>query len=321
MTGWIERPEIGGAWALQLMHRFALLCGRRAARLALWPVALYYLARRGPERRASRAYLARVLDGPPRIWHPALHAWHFAAVTLDRIYLLAERFKRFDIQCEGLQALREWMALDRGVLLLGAHVGSFDALRALSMQQPDIPVRAVIDTAQSPVLSALLAELNPQLARAIIDPRKDGVSTALAIKEALDQKSLVTMMADRARPGDATIDAEFLGSPAPFPTAPWLLAAALEVPVVLCFGLYRGGNRYHLRFEPFAERLEIPRARREACLAAIVQRYADRVAHQVRGAPYNWFNFYDFWLPQDSPGTPARSGARPGVAGDVRRSA
>ena len=25
------------------------------------------------------------------------------------------------------------------------------------------------------------------------------------------------------------------------------------------------------------------------------QRYADRLAHHARLAPYNWFNFYDYW--------------------------
>jgi hypothetical protein len=32
-----------------------------------------------------------------------------------------------------------------------------------------------------------------------------------------------------------------------------------------------------------------------AAVGEIVQRYADRLAHHARTAPYNWFNFYDFW--------------------------
>ena len=73
---------------------------------------------------------------------------------------------------------------------------------------------------------------------------------------------------DRARPGNQVMTADFLGRPAPFPTAPWQLAAALKVPVVLCFGLYRGGNRYDLHFEPFADQLKLERARRDSRAAA-----------------------------------------------------
>jgi predicted LPLAT superfamily acyltransferase len=82
----------------------------------------------------------------------------------------------------------------------------------------------------------------------------------------------------------------------------------MKVPVVLCFGLYRGGNRYDLHFELFAHSLEIERRQREASLRDVIQRYADRLAHYARTAPYNWFNFYDFWQPGASPNPPRPHG-------------
>jgi hypothetical protein len=107
----------------------------------------------------------------------------------------------------------------------------------------DITLRVVIDVEQNRKLSEVLNALNPKLAKSVINARQEGTTTALTIKEALDEKSLVTLLADRARPGNQVMTVDFLGRPAPFPTAPWQLAAALKVPVVLCFGLYRGGNR------------------------------------------------------------------------------
>jgi len=69
---------------------------------------------------------------------------------------------------------------------------------------------------------------------------------------------------------------------------------------VLAFGLYRGGRRYDLVFETFSPGLSIPRPQRTRMLAELVQRYAARLQFHARAAPYNWFNFYDFWLPHDS---------------------
>jgi len=69
----------------------------------------------------------------------------------------------------------------------------------------------------------------------------------------------------------------------------------LRVPVVLAFGLYLGGNRYELHFERFPVELPRDRGLRTAALAEIAQRFADRLAHFARLAPYNWFNLYDFW--------------------------
>jgi predicted LPLAT superfamily acyltransferase len=312
---WIERPEGGSTLGLKLLLNFALLCGRTAARLVLYPITLYFFIRRGPERRASRQYLTRLLQRRAKTSEVFRHIHAFASVTLDRVFLLAERFKRFEPKVYGLDQLHAAWKEGRGVLVFGVHVGSFDALRVLAERNPNLKMRVVLDVEHNPRLTELLQALNPKIAQAVINPRQDGASTALAIKEALDEGALVTLLVDRARPGNAVVPTEFLGAPAPFPTAPWLLAAAVKVPVVLCFGLYRGSNRYDLHFEHFADRLTIERGNREAALKVIVQRFADRLAHHVRSAPYNWFNFYDFWQLQESaadavgPGADARDDA------------
>jgi predicted LPLAT superfamily acyltransferase len=315
---WIDRPEGGTTLGLKLISGFALAFGRTAARLALYPIALYFLLRRGPERRASREYLRQITGSEVSLWRVARHIHCFAAVTLDRAFLLSERFKRFDVRTFGLDELRQAWGQGRGVLILGSHLGSFDALRVLAEFRSDIQLRVVIDIEQNRNLSQVLNALNPKLAKSVINARQEGTTTALAIKEALDEKSLVTLLADRARPGNQVMTVDFLGRPAPFPTAPWQLAAALKVPIVLCFGLYRGGNRYELHFEPFADQLKLERARRDTELRQTIQRFADRVAHHARSAPYNWFNFYDFWRADDLPNPPAGA-SRTAVADDAGR--
>jgi predicted LPLAT superfamily acyltransferase len=307
---WLRRPEGGTVFGYRLLSGFARLFGRTASRIVLLPITFYFFLRRGPERRASRAYLELVTGRPASTADVARHLHTFAAVTLDRAFLLSERFRRFDIRTYGLDDLRRLWAQQRGVLIFGSHLGSFDALRVLAQVRKDVKVRVVLDTEQNPALMQVLNSFNPELARSIINARQEGTNTALAIKEALDEKALVTILVDRARPGNAVIEAQFLGRPAPFPAAPWQLAAALKAPVVLCFGLYRGGNRYDLHFETFAETLTMDRREREATLQRIVQRYAERLEHYTRSAPYNWFNFYDFWLPP----TPSAPAADPGAA-------
>jgi len=292
---WLQRPEGGSGLAIRLLVGVALGLGRRVARVVLLPVTAYFLIRRGPERRASRAYLARVLGRVPTWLEVTRHFHAFAGVTLDRVYFLSDSMWRFDVRLIGLEDLHHAMDLDRGVLLVGAHVGSFDALRAASTLRPDVTLRVVLDREHSPVLSAVLTQLNPRIAAGIINPRKDGTAVALEIGAALNQRALVTMLADRGRPGNATASVDFLGGTAEFPTAPWQIAAALHVPIVLCAGLYRGGNRYDLHFELLTEQLQIDRRQRQQQLREVVQDFANRLAALLSIAPYNWFNFYDFW--------------------------
>jgi predicted LPLAT superfamily acyltransferase len=69
----------------------------------------------------------------------------------------------------------------------------------------------------------------------------------------------------------------------------------LQRPVFFMAGLYLGGNRYQIHFEPLADFSAVPRAERDAAMRAAQQRYVDRLSHFCRLAPYNWFNFFDFW--------------------------
>lgn len=291
---WIARPEGGGRLAIRLLTAFALACGRPAARAVLYAVALYFMMRRGPERRASRAFLSRVFGRRATSVEVYRHILCFSRVTLDRLFLLHDGVDRFHVESSGLDDAHAAMARGRGVLMFGAHFGSFEVMRVLATKRPDLRFRNVIDLEQAPAMSRLLSTLNPELAATVINARQSGHAVALAIKEALDQGAAVTLLADRLRPGGRSIGVGFLGSQAAFPAAPWEIASVLGVPVVLCFGVYLGGNRYHLHFELVTERIMRERAGGTP-LPEWVQQFADRLARQVRSAPYNWSNFYDFW--------------------------
>ena len=123
---------------------------------------MYFLIRRGPERRASREYLRQITGRKASLWQVAQHIHCFAAVTLDRAFLLSERFKRFDVRTFGLDQLRQAWAQGRGVLILGSHLGSFDALRVLADFRSDIKLRVVIDVEQNRKLSQRAERAQPE---------------------------------------------------------------------------------------------------------------------------------------------------------------
>lgn len=317
---WTARPEAGAALGLRLFRALARRGGRGVARLFLWPVTLYYLLVRGPERAASRAFLARVHGRPARLAEVARHIHTFASTILDRVFMLGGQFDRFEIDVTGLDALHAALDQRRGLLLFGSHLGSFEVLRVLARRRPDVQVRVVLDVAHNRALTQALDAIDPQIARTVIDAGQDGPSIVLAIKQATDAGALVALLVDRARPGEGVRHAPLLGAPAPFPVAPWLIASALGVPVVLAFGLYRGGRRYELAFEAFSDGILIARHERAQALDALVARYAARLQARVASAPYNWFNFYDFWQ-ADAASTPGPDAAGAGRRAVERRAA
>lgn len=292
---WKQRPEGGGRFALRLLGGIARYGGRGLARLLLYPTTVYFLLRRAPERRASRAWLGCVIGRPATLWHVARHIHTFAATILDRVFLLSGQLKRFDVRVQGLDALHDALLGGQGLLLFGSHLGSFEVLRVLSRERPDVKVRVVLDIGHNPAVSQLLDALNPEIAATVIDAGQSGPTIMLEIQKAIAEGAIVTLLVDRVQSDQAWLPVPFFGRDAPLPVAPWLIASVLGVQVMLAFGLYRGGKRYDLVFEPFAVGVRAKRAERAARLRALVERYAARLEHHARQAPYNWFNFYDFW--------------------------
>jgi predicted LPLAT superfamily acyltransferase len=110
--------------------------------------------------------------------------------------------------------------------------------------------------------------------------------------DALRKGNVVGVLADRAD-GGRQMRVPFLGRPAPLPTAPHTLAARAQAPLIACFGLYEGGNRYRIVFIDLGAPPP-PNCRGDE-LAPCVTRYASLLEHYARNYPMNWFNFYDFW--------------------------
>ena len=308
-SDWKQRPEGGGRFAIWLIRSVGRYGGRALGRACLYPITLYFLVRRGPERRASRAWLQAITGRPASLPAVARHIHTFAATILDRIFLLSGQLHRFDIQAHGLDKLEQYLESGEGVLLFGSHLGSFEVLRVLARSRPDARLRVVLDKGHNPAMTELLDALDPGIAATVIDAGQDGATIMLEVQQAIAGGQMVALLVDRAQPGEPALSTPFVGMQAPLPLAPWQLAAVLGAPVVLVFGLYRGGNRYDLHFEAFSAGEAVPRPRRAAHVAALIGRYATRLEHHARNAPYNWFNFYDYW--STAPGDTA-AGDRPG---------
>ena len=107
---------------------------------------------------------------------------------------------------------------------------------------------------------------------------------------------LVGILADRGLDGERTLTLPFFGEPARFPVGPFRLATILKRPIVFMTGLYRGGARYDIHFELLAEPGAAEGESVEQAIERTMRRYVARLEHYSRSAPYNWFNFYDFWV-------------------------
>jgi predicted LPLAT superfamily acyltransferase len=295
---WLAQAERSNTLAIRSIAWIALGLGRRVAHLILYPVCFYFLLFSLKARSASRLYLRRVFQREPTWSEVFQHYLTFARVTLDRVFLLNDQSDLFDIQVQGEELLTESMRSRQGCFLIGAHLGSFEVLRAFGKTRNQMRVRMIMFEGNARKVRAVLDALDPDWSKSIIEAGH--LDSMLKLEEALERGEFVGMLGDRTLSGESQLRCRFLGTDAAFSTAPFRIAAMLKRPVILMLGLHCGGNRYELHFERLHDFANTLRGQREAQVAAAIGAYIERLEDHCRRAPYNWFNFYDFWKSDES---------------------
>ena len=302
--GWAQRRERGSLLALRFMAFVAVTLGRPVARLLLPPISLYFLFTVPAARRHSERYLARALGRATRWADLYRHVHSFASVVLDRVYLVRGQQQALDLQVHGDEGCSETLTARQGGFLLGAHLGSFEALHAAGKSFPGMQVTMVMYPDNANKIHSVLQAVAPEFKLAVIGIGNPG--STLAIRDALQQGRLVGLLGDRLPPGAAgaapsargkLVSIPFLGVPARFSDGPLRLALLLRQRVIFMAGVYLGGRRYDVRFETLADFRHAPpeAAARERLVLDTLHAYVARLDALCREAPYNWFNFYDYW--------------------------
>ena len=293
---WRHHHERGSPLLLRAMAWLSLRCGRRAVFPILHGITLYFFTFAPRARRHMREYLRRALGREPGAADRYRLILYFGTTILDRLFLLAGRYDLYDISLEGEALIREAAAAGCGAFLFGAHMGSFEVLRALGNRQPDLEVAMAMYEDNARKVNAAMASAKPSHPPEII--ALGHVDAMLRIRERLDAGVLVGVLADRTLGDEPSMTVDFLGARAALPLGPMRVAAVLRRRVLFMLGLYRGGRRYRIVFAPLADFSNIGSGERTAAVEAAVARYARLLEQYCRSDPYNWFNFFEFWSAQ-----------------------
>ena len=296
---WLAQRECGNLFWLRVMRALSLCLGRRATRPILYGIALYFLLAVGKARRASRAYLSLALGRAPGLLDIYRHFLTFASTVHDRVFLLNDRFAAFEIEVVGIGQLESAIQAQGGVFLFGAHLGSFEAIRAVARQhgRQDLRICLAMYEENARRINSILAAINPANAPEVIPLGK--LDSMLTVHHRLGEGALVGILADRSLATDDCVSLTFMGHPAQLPVGPFRMAAMLKRPIVFMTGLYRRSGRYEIHFEQIADFTRVSPKNREAAIMQAIENYAIALESYCRKAPLNWYNFYDFWKAPD----------------------
>ena len=294
LEGWRDVDESGSVVGLRALIIAATTFGRPFARVIVAFVAFYYTLVSRRSRKSVGAFRRR-LGLADSFFAGYRHVLRFSQCTLDALFFMRGRTDLFEVEHHGHHHLQELRRSRSGAILLGAHLGSFYAMRAKSAEKA-LALNPIVYTRNARKFNAVIEALDPTSTTRLIEIGEGGqVAFMLKIRDRVDDGALVAILGDRVQPDGRSATVDFLGAKAKVPLGPYLLAASLKRPVYFTAGIYLGGNRYALYCVPFAEQIVLPRGRRDEAMAEYAQRYADILADFCRKFPDNWFNFYDFF--------------------------
>jgi predicted LPLAT superfamily acyltransferase len=290
---WIGNRERGSLALLRVMAFLSIRLGRKLSRIPLFGIAAYFFLFGPRARRESRRYLRRALGREPRARDRFRHILYFATTIHDRVYLINEKYEAFRITIEGEALMRERAERGTGAFLMGAHMGSFEVPGSIGRRRPGLQVSMAMYEDNARKINSILAAINPKVRPDIIS--LGHLDAMLKVAERLDCGAFVGLLGDRTLGEEPVHAVSILGERAYLPTGPMRAAAILRRSVIFMVGLYRGGNHYHVVFEPVADFSAISLKTRDDAVRAAVERYAALLDKYCRSDPYNWFNFFDFW--------------------------
>jgi predicted LPLAT superfamily acyltransferase len=184
----------------------------------------------------------------------------------------------------------------RGGLIIVAHIGNVDIAHAVLDKKTRERITVLTHTHHAENYNRMLRKFRPEAAMNTLQVTEIGPETIIDLQQRVEHGEWIVIAGDRTSvlSKEHNIFVPFFGSEAAFPQGPWLLGALLHCPIYLLFCL-QDGKRYRLTMERFMENIHLPRETREESLRSCVIKYASRLEHYSALAPFQWYNFFDFW--------------------------
>ena len=276
------------------------LSWRRASDLGARLGALAYrpfgIRRDVVERQVAAAFPA---IGEREVRRIALGAYE----NLGRTSIEAALLPRYDAQgivglfsgVENWHLVERAVALGRGMILVGGHIGNWEAAGAYVAAR-GIPFEAIARRMGNPLFDAYVGTTRERAGMRIIHDADAVRRTPRALKEG----HAVAFLFDQGVLGLASTFVPFFGRPAKTPRGPAVFALRLKVPVVFAVALREPDGRFRMHFED----VSVPETGdREQDTDAIVTEYSRILENYVRRVPEQYFWHHRRWRrqPPDTP--------------------
>jgi KDO2-lipid IV(A) lauroyltransferase len=181
----------------------------------------------------------------------------------------------------------EALRSERGLVVVTAHAGAWDAAANMLARDFDKPVTIVMRPEASAGARAVHAAVRAQRGVEVVHVGQDATD-ALPLLRRLRGGGVVAFQIDRVPPGTRGLAVELFGRPSQVPEGPFRIAALAKVPLLPLFVRRVGHFDYELWGGPA---LSVPPRPSHAQLRAVAAKATWELERFLRAHPTQWFCF------------------------------
>lgn len=306
---WSQMKEAGTLTGMRFVYFLYRVFGRWIFSLIMYPVALYFVLFRPSQRRASRQFLRAHYQENPNKWrmkpnnfHVLLHFKSFADVILDKLLGWLVDINESDFVLTSPKLIEELLEDTRGQLIVGSHFGNLEFCRGFMHRYKSKVINILLYDKHAGNFVKMMQKENQDSRLNVFQVDEFDVMTIMMLKEKVNAGEWVFIAGDRIPLSglERTVNINFLGQKAPLPIGPYMLAKALACPVKFMFAYRHKSENNKVVFDvsPLCDKLTLSRKDKMNDITQYAQLFANRLEEHCVRAPYQWFNFYDFWCPE-----------------------
>lgn len=276
-----------------------LVAGHLGAYVLLVPVVFFYVLCSRNIHKSTSFYLQKRFPGSGLFqrWLATFKLVHsFGCILIDRAWLGMKKGATLQGKSEGMESLIDVLSKKQGLILLTAHVGNWQtALSHIGLLPVRIHSLMHYDVEAVPKHFFDLKRRERPFNIINTNGFMGGMVEAAA---ALQRGEVVTIMGDRLN-NDQSIEIDFLGIPTCFPISAHALAASTGASVGVVFAAKTSRTTYDLKVWQVSQPQYTDRETRNVALKKSVQFFVDSLEEYLIEHPYQWYNFYDFWMSKE----------------------
>jgi KDO2-lipid IV(A) lauroyltransferase len=247
------------------------------------------------DRRNVRANIKKILnreDVDERLVREVFRNFGRYLVDFFRmVRYVDDDFVRTYVKCQGEQHLKDAIAKGNGVILLTAHMGSWE-LGGIIVRKMGYPILAVALPHKHKLVNDLFNAQREQCGVTIVTP---SVAVRRCI-EKLKANESIALVADRDF-GPHGLPMDFLGSKSFLPKGPAILSIKTGAAIVTTFFLRNDDGTFSLTFEkPVYPNYVDEQTISDDVLKEHINKYTKIVEAKIRQFPGQWLMFRKFWI-------------------------